>query len=421
YGLKLPDSDLPTETTGNVGFGPLDTFDPDGNEGHTVLRSLWPFLRRASPLADYREIVGCGVMDWRALYLSTLGNSVMSSYLDEGGSRKDDVPSNHLPEAFENIWGRSKLPSDATQEERELFKYRKRSRPVRFLLLTKGEPQREQLGRFISRSMSLETLRFFALRNITTIRNAGVHLELIGRQLDGLLQTWSQERDRVRKEHKGKVSELEQARSWRPYRWFVESVFSSSRRAQGIFDADDDQRVAKLGELIANTERKAIELTAALDSIGEGGAGRILYLIRRANLAIADYRRLIDSLKEDDIEGWTSYRQFVSRGLESSFAFIEDTGARLNAIRQRLQTVTETIQTAALISEAEATQKNTQTLRDVAKSVRKVHHLALSIFIIISLEWVLPAGSRPSDGVSLMIEHGMLWFSELLGSSSGAG
>ena len=419
YGLTLDKAELPNSTIDQSGFGPLDAFDVKRNEAHTVLRSLWPFVRRLSPWADYREVVGCGVMGWRALYLSTLGDSLRPPERDEGPHRSDDIPAGHLS-SYEKIWGKEPH-EDESEEYKQLRQYRNTSRPIRFLVVTKGEPQREQLGRFVSRMMTLETLRFFALRNITTIRNAGVHLELIDRQLDGILQDWSTKRAKTQQEHDEALKELNES-GW--FRGVFKRFFRFSQKrldtpefpllGHSVNDEHaevDYKRASTLSSLISRTESQVIALAAALDSIGEGGAGRILYLIRRAELAIQDYLRLLPTLHEGSIDGWTSYQQFVNRGLKGSFGFIKLTGTRLISIQKRLQTVTETIQTAALIAEAEATQRNTHALREVAMYFAKTWRLLriiLWVLAIYLLEYVLPSVYRPSswapDAISWVID-----------------
>jgi hypothetical protein len=60
---------------GSLGIVKFPTFDPDSAESNAVLKAFWPFLRRITPGADYRDFTACGVMDWRALYITALGSS----------------------------------------------------------------------------------------------------------------------------------------------------------------------------------------------------------------------------------------------------------------------------------------------------------------------------------------------------------
>ena len=57
----------------NRGSEPFDSFKPGDNEPNYVLKAYWPFIRRTTRWADFKEFVACGVMDWRALYVTALG------------------------------------------------------------------------------------------------------------------------------------------------------------------------------------------------------------------------------------------------------------------------------------------------------------------------------------------------------------
>lgn len=375
YGFNLLKDEKPSPLSGgHTGFGRFFKFDSKRNEGHTVLRSLWPFIRRFSPWADYRELVGCGIMGWRALYVSTLGfGGQKYTYKDEVSSRDKEVPANHLP-YLEEILGQESS-SDDSERYKKLADYREASKPVRFLIVTKGEPHREQLGRFLERITALETGRIFALRDIMMIRNAGTHLEVIGRMLDGLLENWSEQREKVEDDYAREIEDL-----LKKYRNdYVAEALSAGlslldlewnklpKRAQKKWAELDERYINNVTKLIKSTERHAIRLAATLDrKIGSRGAGRVSYAIERAKLSIHEFDLLLPTLNVGDIDGWTSYPQFVDRGLRPSFDFIKTTGKRLLSMRNRLQTITETVQTAALISETEATRLNTQAIREVA-------------------------------------------------------
>ncbi|MGH1351107.1 MAG: hypothetical protein ACRBBN_09905 [Methyloligellaceae bacterium] len=49
YGFDLDETERPRPVAGFDGFGRFHKFDASRNEGHTLLRSLWPFIRRISP------------------------------------------------------------------------------------------------------------------------------------------------------------------------------------------------------------------------------------------------------------------------------------------------------------------------------------------------------------------------------------
>ena len=127
-----------------------------------------------------------------------------------------------------------------------------------------------------------------------------------------------------------------------------------------------DRRVTDLNRTISQTERRLIAIGSELDNIGEGGSGRLLYVIDRANMFVKEFERMYPTLEIEDVKGWISYEQFVLRGLLPTFDSIRSAGQRLIALRNRLQMIMNTIQTSALIIEATSTRENTTTLRKIA-------------------------------------------------------
>jgi hypothetical protein len=346
YTDRLLDQDVPRTDSGTIGFGPLTKFDKDSNEANTVLKSLWPFMRRITPWADYKDWVGCGIIGGRALYITPLGSDPsIDADNEESPDRRAEVQAGHLPAGETTPAGERK------------------PRPLRYLVVTKGEPAREQVGRYIERINSIGTMRLFALRNIVSIRNASIHIEMLGRMLDGTLQEWESERKRIDDERQDALSKLPQLprrRKRKSRNAKLEAEIGQDR--QNI----EDNHIDQLDDLIRSTERKIIEIAGRLDNIGHGGSGRMTYLIKRANFFAQEFDRMYPTLAIEDVEGWINYKNFVDRGMRPALQFIAATGERLHAIRERIQTITATIQTAALIVEAAATQKNTNTLKKIA-------------------------------------------------------
>ncbi len=172
--LKLPR--LPTvgkAGSATVGIGRFPTFDRRAGEPNTVLKAYWPFIRRMAPGADQRDFIGCGILDWRCLIVSPLGSHVEATTRDEGEDPGASL--GHLPE----------LPG--TLEPK----------PILYLLLTKHEPLRQQIGRFVERINAVTTMRLFALKHWADIRNAGIHLRVLGRELDDVLTGWSESRHSI--------------------------------------------------------------------------------------------------------------------------------------------------------------------------------------------------------------------------------
>jgi hypothetical protein len=85
-GLVMAAGPLPDtlSATSLAKFSGDPKFDADGPEANAVIKAHWPFARRITPAADYREFIACGVMNWRALYITALG---ASSQHDQGEDR----------------------------------------------------------------------------------------------------------------------------------------------------------------------------------------------------------------------------------------------------------------------------------------------------------------------------------------------
>lgn len=369
------DGYTPSPIAGTIGFGELTQFEAKSNEGNTILKSLWPFMRRITPWADYSDWVGCGIINGRALYITALGSEAMvGAANEEYDGRADEVPAGHLPDAETNP------PSHP--------------RSLRYLIVTKGEPLREQVGRFVERINALGTMRLFALRNMADIRNAGIQIEVLGRMLDGTLRVWERERQAIENWYQ------EQRKNHRPKR---EPAFFKSGQVFQLVRAEidpgalriDQEHTLQLNELISKTEREIIAVASQLDNLGAGGYGRLLYAIRRASYFAGEFERMWQTLGIEDVDGWINYRNFVQRGMQPAFAYIRTTGDRLVSIRDRLQTITETIQTAALIVETGATRENTARLKQMAATFAwargaAVVGLALWMYQLTLHDWFKP-------------------------------
>jgi hypothetical protein len=368
--LNIPQPAVPAACEANTGLGKFPVFDEEAGEPNTVLKSMWPFLRRAMPWADYRDLIGCGLFEWRALYLGAPGASGSFYANQEAPGRLHELPAGSPPEE----------PQGPHQEWS----------PMRYMIVTKGEPHREQIGRIVERINALGTMRLFALKNLGVIKNAGTHLRLLGHELDGAIHQWGVERDKIERRYRRLLDRARiegregagwhrQVRNW--LEWLrslwernisLETVVETGEhrkpKSPAILDVEH-ARVEELGELIRDTEQRLIQLTSALDKIGRGGAGRILYVINRSNYYCDEFERLWPTLQVGNIDGWITYGRFVERGLSPTFGLIRNTGQRLIALRERLLSITEMIQTSALIIETEATKSNTAQLSRIATNL----------------------------------------------------
>lgn len=390
--LRLPPISAPGgPQTATVGIGRLATFDRKAGEPNTVLKAHLPFIRRMAPDADRRDLIGCGILDWRCLLVSPLGSQAEPFSRDEGIDA--DAPFGHLPPTPQ--------PHDP--------------QPIRYLLLTKHEPHRQQIGRFVERINAVTTMRLFALKHWADIRNAGSHLRVLGRELDDVLSDWSAKRQQIESKAKTDKDAEEKRLSLRRLLQLLGLELpdpdAPPRRMQKIYD----DRLKNLNELIKKTERHLIDHGGQFDRIGRKGAGKLLYAIRRSQQAIEEFRRMERTLEVGNVDGWINHSQFVARGIKPIFDQIENIGQMLLDVRNRLQMITEMIQTSALIVEAEATSGNTQTLRKIASHWLWTRVGVLGVVATLALN--LFVGPEQAQG---MLRQVVQFITALLTSATGA-
>src|SRR4029079_10805448 len=119
-----------------------------------------------------------------------------------------------------------------------------------------------------------------------------------------------------------------------------------------------DTKYALLYEVSSELETELIAIGAALDEIGWRTVGGLHYRVTRSSYHVDAFKRLLETLEVQNIQTWVSYEQFVKRGLEPAFEYIGSVGTRVRALRDRLQTVSETIETSALVGQSAATRYN---------------------------------------------------------------
>ncbi len=365
--------DEPT-SPGTIGLGNFPVFDNDTGEPNAIVKALMPFIRRVNYKADDRDLVACGILSWRALFISALGSSTYAAARDESPGDEWAAPGDHLPS-----------PQRITES-------RIKNRPTRHLFVTKGEPHRMQIGRFVERVNAAESLRLFALNNWRTIQNAGVHIRILSRELDGILEYWSRERLDIDRQFG--MSLEEERRKELNKRTIPKNLFRRQRPSYATYRETDEQvqasevRLQQLSRLIAVTESSLISIGAGLDNIGNDGAGRLLFLLSRSSQFIDEFDRLLGMIDVGDIQTWLNYRRFIDRGLRSTFDVIRATEERLVGLRGRLQSITDVVQTGALIVEAEATRSNTFTLKQIARNWKFLGYTTLFTVMALLLQAV---------------------------------
>ena len=202
-----PDCDRRGAETASVGTAPFASFSrnpaftADGVEANAVAKAFWPFVRRVTPRADYREFIACGVLNWRAIYITALGSS--SQYIErqesdrlEAGEAAIRVPESLL-EASDK--GRAQASADG-HFDRLVHKREARAgnnHPVRYLLLTKHEPHPRQIGRIAERINTMGTMRLYALKDWSAIRNVNSYIRILGQELDQITKRWGSDRKLV--------------------------------------------------------------------------------------------------------------------------------------------------------------------------------------------------------------------------------
>ena len=336
----------PLERGASSTLGPVDVFDQRCGEPEVVLKSLWPFLCQMTKDAERKDWVGCGILDWRALFVSTLGSSSPDFDIDT-------ILAPHL----------RTLP------------------PERFLIVTKGEPHRKQIGRFLERLVALETMRAIALKNLGTVQNAYLHLRTVTMELDDILEQWAKDRQSIHTRYNNNRPSPDPP-SAKPTRWWLwrssktGDVFPPTPAA--VISAEE-RFYNNLGDLNATYETRLIDITASLEKMGPGGSGHLAHSIDDASYYIGEFDRMVPSLEIGNIAGWINYAQFADRGMRPTFNMIKNAGIRLTTAQGRLKSLTDIVQVSALIVQADATRRNTETLRHIAHNLQLLQGPFLTI------------------------------------------
>jgi len=323
---------VPSSRGSSSTIGPVDKFDGEVNEPEIVLKSLWPSLCHMEPQAGNVDWVGCGILENRAIFASSLGAKPIDELALDTRSK-----------------GGTKVAST-----------------TKFIVLSKGEPHRKQIGRFVDRILSLETMRVFALKNIGSIQNANLYLEAVIKHLDDVRRKWSSSRDDLERTE-GK---------WKEFSGHLPST--AEHVARGKADGlrkNREQYYSKLGDLNAQVETQLIHIGAELERMGPGGSGHLAHNIGRASFLIDRFRHMLETLEIENLNGWINYRQFSDRSLGPTFDMIKATGSRLNAAQDRLKSLTDIVQVSALIVQSAATRQNTSQLEEIAVSFSKMRKI----------------------------------------------
>jgi hypothetical protein len=411
--------------TASVGTAPFASFsaDPrfgaDGVEANAVAKAYWPLVRRITPRADFRAHVACGVMDWRAIYMTDTG--AHSHYvagqerppsLDGEGEASIRVPLHLLSDA-EKPLAAVAGPFDSQVRKRAGARAGN-NHPVRYLLLTKHEPHPREIGRIAECINTMGTVRLHAFKDWAAVRDADPHLRLIGQELDRIGRQWSSDRHligrladlktmrraarevrRLKRALAGAVSALEvqvrvqafEARDqWsaeavdrlriglsayiprRPLPWPLRAAVRlrycyTGRRYREVLGSLEsslmaDIRHRALYAIALRTETGLAGVSAKLDELSLGAAGGLRFRLDRSAHYAREFHALLKALRTNAIPTWVSHEALAERGLAPAFDHVRRVGRRLQATQARLRAVAASIEASALRGQSAATRHN---------------------------------------------------------------
>jgi len=424
-GLVMLANGLARSEMGDANIGAEDPPISSG-EVTAVVRGFWPFIRRISPAASYGNVIACGVLNWRALYVSCLETDPVS--LANHGSLLLD----------------GQLPCASESEVRRIG-----DRPQRFLILSSPELDRRQIGRIVERVNTLATMRLYALKDWPAIRDADPQIRKLGQELDEITKQWSRDRrlitelnrlsvvrnarDEIRRlerqlatarteSERQEVAErfcaLKANPSWtghellrlkrvmptytarRPANLIIRLLlrmrfFYNWRRYSQLLEGMEndlvaDIRHAALYEASNGVESALIDISSKVDELGFAASGGLHFRLSRSAYYVREFQSLLRALQVRDIPSWTSYEQFARRELDPAFNYAAAVDKRLRAVRDRVLNVLGVIETSALVGQSAATRHNTAVLRQTT-TLAIVVLIASSAHVLLSgqlLGWI---------------------------------
>jgi hypothetical protein len=407
--------------TASVGTAPFASFsaDPrfgaDGIEANAVAKAYWPLVRRITPRADFRAHVACGVMDWRAIYMTDTG--AHSHYvagqerppsLEEEGEASIRVPLHLLSDA-EKPLAAVAGPFDSQVRKRAGARAGN-NHPVRYLLLTKHEPHPREIGRIAECINTMGTVRLHAFKDWAAVRDADQHLRLIGQEVDRIGRQWSGDRHLV-----GRLADLKTMRRAarevrRLKRALTRAVGAREMQVRSrAFEARDQWRpeavdrlriglpayiprrplpwplrvaillrhcgnLRRYGEVLGSmeaslvadirhrtlyaialhTESSLAGVCARLDELALGPVGGLRFRLDRSAHHAREFHALLKALRSSAIPTWVSYEALAEGGLAPTFDHARRVGRRLHATQARLRALAASIEASALRGQSAA-------------------------------------------------------------------
>jgi hypothetical protein len=404
-------------------------YGSNATEPVSVVKAFMPFMRRMRSEADWRDWIACGIFDWRAIYITSLGAQSEFRSLDEcefntSTDSPGDIPAGYLPERLtRNGVDPRTLPECARYamgREAPVTPQDDRPAPFRYLLLTKFEPNRGQVGRMVERINTTGTRRLYALKNWTIINQASNWVRIYGLQLDAAYQQWIKAIEDVESAYADKLetyndviwsgvkaivnrlrsanaqveanailgryrrdparaseelSELpkqfgsEDAKVWSDLREYTAKVENNDFRQIRTVQGNRDTDIAAANH---NVERVLIGISAGLDQLGAAAIGGLQYRISRSRHYADLFRDGVRNLRVGNIETWWSYEQFAVRGMEPALRHITEVGERMDKLRARLQAVKQDILQSSIATQTEATRDNTHRLERIQAELKVI-------------------------------------------------
>jgi hypothetical protein len=311
----------------------LSGFNPSSDEPSSMVRAFWPFVRRITPFADYREHIACAFDDWRMLCIAATDAQSFYENGDEGIGRHAEVPSGHLPELHDKT-GRTWLRrvGEPPLSEDPLLGPNGEE-PLRYLLLTRYEPHEKRVGTVVGRINALETLRILSTKNSTAIAQTDDHIRLRGQELDQVVAGWIAMRQKI------------------------EVEFASDR--------DGERRADALATLSAHVELQLTEIRAGIDDLGSDISGGLDYAIARSRQLGQSYGALRHLLLIGHIANRINYDEFARINVDPVLNIIDGVGSRLAALRERLVDVVGTVQASVLPLQIQEGRRQTNHMRQL--------------------------------------------------------
>lgn len=130
-------------------------------------------------------------------------------------------------------------------------------------------------------------------------------------------------------------------------------------------------------------------LMREVNIIGMRASGGLPYRLFKSNLYAKECQRLLHSLDCEAMDGWMSLDQSFRRGVDTVFETVSLVRDRMEALRWRIQLVTEMVQIGASFEQQRKTSENTDEIRKISRnSDLRLLRIEREMRSKAALEWV---------------------------------